>query len=259
VNAIKDLDEPTTANLDSYLAKFKEADVDGIIIGGDTAYDEDAIEAIVEHLASAGVPVYAIIGNAESTGSWNHALQAAYEKMKNILNLNLIRSVSAEGFDLVSLPGYFDRKYAAHIAPCLYTPDDAGKLSKLVVGLNGPTFLICHGPPKQSGKLAIDYSSSGTNVGDPDLVEAITAAKIPFGIFGHIVEAGGRATDLTGKKEVKPGTLVDSFYLNPGSANSVVWGLNGGGETYGMAAIVTVQGKKAKYDMIRSPKPKTPQ
>jgi Icc-related predicted phosphoesterase len=255
LNAIKDSEPKTLANVDSYLARFKEADVDGIVVGGDTAYDEEAIQSMLEKVAGLNVPVYAIIGNAESTGSWNRAARAAHESKHNVLNLDFVRVVNADGFDLVSLPGYYNRHYAAQIAPCVYKPEDASQLSTLAAGLKGPVFAISHGPPKQSGKLGIDSADQAGNVGDTALAEALAEAKIPFGIFGHIVEAGGHATDLLGKKELKAGVLADSFYLNPGSANSSPWRMNTGPETWGMASVVTVEGRKAKYDVIRTPKP----
>jgi Icc-related predicted phosphoesterase len=252
INAIKDTDPKTLANIDEYLSKFKDEDVDGVVIGGDTAYDEEMIDTIVQRVAGLGVPVYAIIGNAESTGSWNSALRSAVAAKKNVLNLDLTRVVNADGFDLVSLPGYFDKRYTARIAPCLYKPKDVKELSSALEGLQGPVVAISHGPPKQAGKLGIDYVPQAGNVGDPELAEFMAQTKIPFGIFGHIVEAGGRATDLQGKKEVKPATFTESLFLNPGSANSAPWRLNAGGETWGMAAVVTIDGKKAKYDIIRS-------
>ena len=150
------------------------------------------------------------------------------------------------------MPGYFDKRYTHQSGRCVYSDADAKGIGKLAEGLDGPVVLVSHGPPKQSGKAALDWVPNAGNVGDDKMAQALAASKIPFGIFGHIVEAGGRATDLPGKKEIKPATLVDSFFLNPGSANSAPWRLNAGAESWGMAALISIEGKKAKYEIIRS-------
>ena len=109
-----------------------------------------------------------------------------------------------------------------------------------------------HGPPRQSGKAALDVTEDGHNVGDPDLAAAIEEAKINFGVFGHILEAGGRATDLGGKKAVKPGQLATALYVNPGPAFADPWGLNGGGVSRGMAAILTIKGGKGEWQQVKA-------
>jgi Icc-related predicted phosphoesterase len=99
----------------------------------------------------------------------------------------------------------------------------------------------------------LDHVPEAGNVGDPDLTDLITAAKLPFGVFGHILEAAGRGTDLSGKREIKPGVFSDALYVNPGSANSLPWRMNVGPESYGMAMLFTISGQKAKYEVFRSP------
>lgn len=254
VNAIKDDEAETRANLDDFLAKFKEADVDAIIVNGDTA--NEAIDAIstLGRLATLGVPVYAIIGNMESRGEWNRAALTAHRTSANVLNLDLVRVVDTDGVDYVSLPGYYDKRYTHATGSCVYKPADAKKLKDLATGLDGPVVAISHGPPKQDGKNAIDFAPDVGNVGDADLAKGIEKAGIRFGIFGHILEAGGRATDLSGTKEIRPLTFSDTLFVNPGPANSLPWRMNRGPESYGMAALVTFSGSKAKYEILRSPR-----
>lgn len=254
VNAIKDDAPETRQNLDDYLAKFAAADVDGIVVGGDTAFDESELTSLLGRLGAAGVPVYAIIGNQESRGSWNRALRDVHRTHPNVLNLDLVRVVDAEAFDLVTLPGYYDKRYTHQTGACVYTPADAKGLAALAASVEGPVILVSHGPPKQAGKKALDFVPGAGNVGDEAMTAALAAAKIPFGIFGHVLETGGRATDLSGKKELRPGTFAGSLYLNPGSANSLPWRMNTGPESYGMAAVLTIQGKKARYEIHRSPR-----
>jgi Icc-related predicted phosphoesterase len=253
VNAIKDATEETVANLNDYFKRFKAEDVDAILVGGDTAYGEDDIEAILKIVGANDVPVYAVIGNAETRAAWNRAARAAWQANHNIINVDLVRVVNGEGFSLVSLPGYHDKRFSSNVAPCLYTAEDVTALPEVLAGVTGPTVLLTHGPPRQTGKNAIDYTQQAGNVGDPDMAAALAKAKVAFGVFGHIVEAGGRATDASGKKEIKPLTLSDSLYLNPGSANSAPWRMNVGPASYGMAAVMWIDGTKAKYEILKSP------
>ena len=45
------------------------------------------------------------------------------------------------------------------------------------------------------------------------------------------------------------GTWSKKLYLNAGSLSGDPWGMNDGSTTYGMAAIVTIKGNKATYEM----------
>ncbi len=91
----------------------------------------------------------------------------------------------------------------------------------------------------------------GKNVGDPMLTHLIKKKKIPFGIFGHILEAGGTAVGRDLTKAVKAKTGSTSFYLNAGSVSGDPWGMNDRSTSYGMAALVTIDGKKAQYVIKR--------
>jgi Icc-related predicted phosphoesterase len=257
LSSIKDDEKETRANLDDYLARFKAAAVDAILVGGDTALNEPEFEPILTRLAALGVPVLSVIGNAENRSAFNRGHLETFRKHRNVMNMDLVRVADLDGFDVVSLPGYFDPRYTHQPGYCMYKPADARSLKQLVESVEGPVVLLTHGPPKQSGKAAIDFVPAAGNVGDPDLTEVISASKIPFGAFGHILEAGGKATDLTGKKEIKPGTYSETLYLNPGSANSLPWRMNSGPDSYGMAAILTLTAgstpAKAKYEIFRSP------
>jgi hypothetical protein len=114
--------------------------------------------------------------------------------------------------------------------------------------------LLSHGPPHQSGKQALDFVPGAGNVGDPALRALLKQAQIPFGLFGHILEAGGHATDLDGKP-LPPQRPFKSLYLDQGSVNPLPWKMNDGTTSYGLAAIFTLQGTQASYEMMRLPKP----
>lgn len=253
--AIKDFSPDTRANLEAFLAAFRKAGVAGIVIDGDSAYgvdDQDSTLAeLFSFLGDQGLPVYAIIGNSESRSAFNRATLAAFRKRPDVINLDLVRRVEGDGFTLVSLPGYYDPRYIHESAGCRYQPDDAQELTRIVRGAPTPVVLITHGPPRQGGRLALDSTDDGHNVGDPDLAAAIAAAKINFGVFGHILEAGGRATDLEGRKLVKPGQLATSLFVNPGPAFADPWGLNGGGVSRGLAAILTIKNGKGEWQQVK--------
>ena len=254
LSAIKDFSPDTKKNLELFLAAFKKAGVRAIIVGGDSAYgvdDQDSTLAeVFTFLGDQGIPVYAVIGNSESRSAFNRGVLAAWRKNKSVINLGLVRRVDGDGFTLVSLPGYFDRRFIAETSGCNYKAEDAQELTRLARGATSPVVLVTHGPPRQEGAAAIDVTTDGKNVGDPDLTQAIADAKIPFGVFGHILEAGGRATDLEGKKPVKQGVAAAALYVNPGPAFSDPWAMNDGRTSKGMAAILTLEGGKAEWTQV---------
>jgi Icc-related predicted phosphoesterase len=253
--AVKDFSPDTQANLRVFIAAFKKAGVSGIVLDGDSAYgvdDQDStLTDLFSWLGEQGLPVYTIIGNSESRSSFNRSALAAFRKRPNLINLNLVRRVEGDGFTLVSLPGYYDARYIHESAGCRYKPEDVQELTRIVRGAPSPVVLVTHGPPRQSGRLALDVTEDGHNVGDPELAAAIAEAKINFGVFGHILEAGGRATDLEGKKAVKPGQRVAALFVNPGPAFADPWALNGGGVSHGMAAILTIKNGKGEWQQVK--------
>ncbi len=254
--AVKDFSPETQANLATFVAAFRKAGVSAIVVDGDSAYgvdDQDTtLTDLFSFLGGQGLPIYGIIGNSESRSSFNRALLTAYRKHPNVLNLDLVRRIDGDGFTLVSLPGYFDKRYIHESAGCQYKPEDAQALSQLVKGAKTPVVLVSHGPPRQEGRTALDVTEDGHNVGDPDLAVAIAEARIPFGIFGHILESGGRATDLTGTKQVKPGQAVQALYVNPGPAFADPWTLNSGSISHGMAAILTIKNGKGEWQQVKA-------
>jgi Icc-related predicted phosphoesterase len=262
LSAIKDFSPDTQANLKSFIAAFKRAGVSAVVVDGDSAYgvgDQDStLTELFTWLGEQGLPVYGIIGNSESRSSFNRSLLAAFRKRPNVINLNLVRRVDADGFTLVSLPGYYDARYIHESAGCRYKPEDAQELSRIARGAPAPVVLVTHGPPRQAGRAALDVTEDGHNVGDPELAAAIAEARIQFGVFGHILEAGGRATDLQGRKPVKQGLAVPALYVNPGPAFADPWALNGGGVSRGMAAILTIRGGKGEWQQIKPGKQAAP-
>ena len=256
---IKELDEETQGSLRFFFDAFEQADVEAVIIGGDTAEQPDQLDAIYGWLVAAtGRPLLSLVGNTERAGAHNYAI-AKQRKAGHLqlLNLGLVRRVDAPGVDVVSLSGYHDRTYLHLSGGCLYDARALEGVERAARAADDPVVLAAHGPPRQRGQRAIDYVPAVGNVGDPQLTALVSRLKVPFGVFGHILEAAGRATDLAGQP-LPAGRLHPALYLNQGSANALVWKLNDGSTSWGLGAILTVEGKKASYQVLRAPKPKVP-
>jgi Icc-related predicted phosphoesterase len=148
------------------------------------------------------------------------------------------------------MPGYFNPAYLHNDDGCLYYPADVAVLADLIKSCKEPVLLISHGGPRQEGPEALDRTAEGENRGDPALAKLMADAKVPFGVFGNFHEAGGRATDLSGKTKLEQNKPYDALYINPGPADSVRWMMNDRTESEGMGAIVTIKDGKASYQVL---------
>lgn len=249
---IKENTAQNVSNLKSILGFFSNESAEAIVVVGDLGETQPQIEEVLDVLAGAGVPVFAVIGNREGKTAFNAALAAAAARNPGIVNMNNIRLATLDDVALISMPGYYNKVYIHSKDGCDYGPADVAETAKIAATAAGKTtFIVSHGPPRQSGTEAIDRTLEQANVGDPDLAKMIASSGIKFGLFANIHESGGRATDLAGTSLVKEGTLNDSFYLNPGPADAVRWQMNDGTESVGMAAIVSIEGKQAQFKIHR--------
>ena len=245
--------------LDLFIAGFEKADVDAIVIGGDSSSEPDVLDQILEYLGKAtNRPVLIVAGNMERGAALNYAiLKQRKAGSTHLLNLDVIRRYDGDGVDVIGLGGYHDKAYLHLAGGCIYKEKDVDALERAAAAADDSVVLLTHGPPRQKGQQALDYVPGADNVGDPQLSALIAKAKIPFGIHGHILEAAARATDASGKplpqKKFEP-----SLFVNQGSANPLPWKLNDGSTSYGLAALMTIDGKKASYEVIRGAKPRTP-
>ncbi|MFA6032679.1 MAG: metallophosphoesterase [Myxococcota bacterium] len=221
LSGTKDWAEDTQTNLKFFLEQFKKENVEGVILSGDIAYEEEDLSNIVNLFAEPGWPLYVVIGNNDSRGDFNRVVKKLYKKHPNIVNMDMVRIVEGDGLDFISLPGYYDRKFTRGSSSCTYTEKHVKELLELSDETKNPVFLVTHAPPKQDGKNAIDFAFEAGNVGDPLLAEILPQTKVRFAVMGHIIEAGGKATDLTGKKIVKQGEWAPQLFVNPGSAQSL--------------------------------------
>lgn len=256
VSAIKDAELETFQLLDTFFKEFDAQDVELILVGGDTGEEPKVLEAVYEWLTKrTSKPILTVAGNSERPSAHNYAINKQRANgAENLINLGIVRRVDADGVDVVSLSGYYDKAYLHMRGACIYEQKDLDAVVDAAKEANDPVVLLAHGPPRQRGQDAIDYVPSSGNVGDPAVLAAIKEAKIPFGVHGHILEAADRATDLAGRP-LKGGKSYASFFLNPGSANPLPWKLNSGKTSYGLAAIITFNGKQASWQILRGQKP----
>jgi Icc-related predicted phosphoesterase len=256
IGVLAGLKEPDVKqNLEEFLAEFHKQDVEVVFVGGDTAEQPEDLDVIYAMLAEkTQLPILAIAGNTERGGAHNYAIQKLRDQGKlNLINMDMVRRFDGDGFDVASLGGYYDKTYVHATGVCIYSAADVAVIAAAAKESDDPVVLLTHGPPRQEGKEAIDFVPGAGNVGDPALTDVIKEAKIAFGVHGHILEAAARATDLAGKP-VPEKKLLKSFFLNPGSANPLPWKLNSGTTSYGLAAVVTMKGKEAKYEVLKAPK-----
>jgi Icc-related predicted phosphoesterase len=254
---IKDAEPETLETLKRFLEAFEKADVEAVIVGGDTAEQPEVLDAIYAWLVEATKrPILSIAGNTERAGAHNYAI-AKLRKAGHLhlLNMGLLRRYDGPGFDVVSLSGYHDKTYLHLSGGCIYSDQAIIDAESAVRACDDPVVMLVHGPPRQSGKAALDFVPGAGNVGDPRLADFLKRMKVPFGVFGHILEAGGHATDLKGTP-LPQKKLLPALYVDQGSANPLIWKMNDGTTAYGLAAILTIDGKLASYEVLRAPKPK---
>lgn len=251
VAGIKELNGPNRKALRGFFDKFLDAGVFGVIVGGDSGTDRATLEPVFTWLAKHQLPVFVVAGNWESVGAFNDTLRSISKDYPNVINMDLARRVDLDGVDLVSMGGYLDRAYAKDSGACIYSKDELDGIRGLAGECDDPVVLVSHGPPRQDGSDAIDFVPGVGNVGDAEMAAAISESRIRYGIFGHILEAGGRATNEEGR-EVAPGQASKALFLNPGLVAARVQKLNAGGSSHGLAAILTLRRTSASYEVLRA-------
>lgn len=256
ITDIKEDSEKNLKNLEVIANWFKKRNVDLVVVAGDTGESAEQMQAALGQLAALKMPIFHIIGNRAGYSEYSKAMQALAKKHENIFDLSEIRRVDLPQADLISLPGYYDANFIHAKDGCQYSKEHVAELAQLFDAADSPVVMISHGPPRQKGPKAIDRTHEKSNVGDPDLASALKEHDVKLGIFGNVHEAGGRATDLSGKRKRKQGKLYTSLFLNPGPADGVLWQMNDDSQSAGMAAMMTIRGKKAGYRIKRLPLPK---
>lgn len=256
LGAVKEAGKETRANIKKAAAEFKKRGVQFVLANGDISegeFDlEDAFMMVGDEIS---VPIFAHIGNSEGKGSFTRAYLKTQKTHPHIFNMNWIRHIDLGGVHLFSLPGYYNAKFLHGKAGCHYTTKDITALRRLMetVPKSDTLILTAHGPPLSFGKQGIDVAHDAGNVGDPEMSDLINTVPVPFGLFGHILESGGRATS-----DLKTGTPIklpmkkpaNKLFINAGSSSGLPWAMLNGKQSYGMAAVVTIENKKGRVEFI---------
>jgi Icc-related predicted phosphoesterase len=254
VGAVKDSEPATRENLEKAAVAFAKAGARLVLVNGDVVGNETAALAPVVAMLDEvfAPPVLVHSGNYE----WTSAFSEATATATGLINLNVVRDLDMGGTHLLSLPGYFNRRFL-QAGACHYDEDDVAALTAHAQALTGRghrVVLTSHGPPLQQDKGALDVTADGEHVGDPALSALMKTADIKVGIFSHILEAGGRATaDVDGATVVKLPVKapVERLLLNVGSASGFGWGMNDGTTAHGLAAIVVVDGAGVRAEVLK--------
>jgi Icc-related predicted phosphoesterase len=250
ISAIKGATSDTMANLAAALRWFKSSGVEWLVANGDLADDELDLEQIMRALASSNLPVLVLPGNSDSKAAFARVLGAL--GAPNLVNGVFIRQVVADDVEFWTMPGYYDKQFMHQGAGCTYSREDVeALLAAAQPGRKGPVVLVSHGPPLTSNPAGIDFTAEKKNVGDPDLAYLTEQAAIPFGIFGHILEAGGLAVGKGFAAAVAPSAPSPALYLNAGSISAEPWTMNDGTTSSGLAIVLTLTNGHASY-VVRS-------
>jgi Icc-related predicted phosphoesterase len=251
LGAIKDFSPESRHAMDRFFERFEKAAVDAVVLLGDLAATETEITQILLYTARRGWPVMALIGNTEGRSAFNNAFLAALKLSPNLVNLDLIRRVDLGAVALVSVPGYIDRRFVHQTSGCTYKPEDLDRVKPFLAG-DVPVVLLSHGPPAGKDAAGLDHAVEAGNVGDPHLAGLMREARIPFGLFSHILEAGGRAVDAQGKP-LTGGVFRKEFQVNIGSANPLAWQLNSGKVSCGMGLLARFRDGQGAFEFVHLP------
>ena len=251
ISATKDDRDATLAAIGELVKWMRDQKMDLLIANGDLAANEFEMETVFRTLADSGVLVLALTGNTESCGSFNKLALALFEKRRSFVNGNWVRRLELDDATLITLPGYYDRRFVHTGGAAGYKKHDLEALEEMAEGAPQPLIFVSHGPPKMKGKAGIDIATDAGHVGDPAMAELLEDLEIKFGIFGHILEAGGRGSDLIGRRARPPNKWHDSLFVNAGTANPDPWELLDGTVAYGMAMFVEIKKNKARYRVQR--------
>lgn len=252
LGAIKDADPDTKRNIKKAAALFKRVKVDIVVANGDLIGDEAGdLPKVLEMIGDTiKVPIFAHSGNYEWTTAVTEGIEAAAKKHPHIFNANLLRHIDLGGVHVFTLPGWSVRKFVKPAA-CFYDKEHVDALRAQVEPLvkKGEIVIVsAHGPPRGRGKQSLDFAFEAGNVGDEDLARMFVEVPVRFGIFSHILEAGGRATtDVTRQPPIKlpMRTPSSTLFVNAGSASSYPYAMLDKKTSRGMAAIIHVDDTKS--------------
>jgi len=260
LGALKDASEQTRANVKHAAAAFKKRGVELVLAGGDLGEDT-ALEDVFRMLGeSFDVPIVLHAGNMEWTSAFGKAWESARADHPQLINANWLSEIDLGGeLHMLVLPGYHQLQFL-RAGACRYTEPYLERLrhraAELVAG-GATVVLASHGPPHGEGSRALDVIyDDAENVGDPRTTALIKDAGVRFGLFNHILEAGGRACADPACKEPlrlpvrKPSA---SLFVNAGTASGLGWQMLSGEQSTGMAMVVTLSAAGGTAAVIQLP------
>ena len=247
----KDTSEETQANLDFFLTWFAKKRVDIVVVNGDVGYTPEEFEETMTRLGDSGFITVVSAGNADMNVPFNRAARDVSVTHPNLVNGNLVRLVDVGPISLLVLPGYHDAMFVSPGDGCQYYREDLKDHATLAKAGKGKPVLVSHGPPRGLNEDALDFAFDAGNVGDTALNRFIDEQGVRLGIFGHILEAGGRAMDPSSARAVRAGKWATNLWVNAGCATSLVTQLHDGTRHAGMAAVIETDGAKSRYWLSR--------
>lgn len=244
---------------------FKEKNLDGIVIAGDMAEtllnEKKQIKDSLLPFLETGKPVYVIAGNHETKNDYLSAMNELGKKYSNLFDLATLNYVDLSGVNIFGVSGW-DKPFPLG---CFSVKKEIENVDKRVFSLDeDPVFMISHMPPKFQHKEAIDciywvklennkivksrhagekvlYEEGGEkinprNSGKKELTDLIVEGNIDFSVSGHYHMNPG-ANNF--EKNIPENEFSEKLFMSPGAAQ------------YDMAGILTIEGDKAKYELLK--------
>ncbi len=238
------------ANLDFFLARFKEAGVQIIAVLGGLGTEESDTDGILRKIAAAPVPILLVPGAEENFDVFRKLIERHKKQFPQLVDMTRVRRVQVGTTTFVSLPGYYKPFYlTAKDRGCAYQKEDV-ELSFKLFDEKATNVLLAPSPPRGKGIDAVDRARGQVNIGDPELVRLLDEQKIKFGLFGHVYESGGHAVKEDHQTPVAAGIWADALFLQAGAAEALPMFLVGEGRSAGMAQIVSITGGRARYQTV---------
>ncbi|MGB0591672.1 MAG: metallophosphoesterase [Myxococcota bacterium] len=247
----KDTSEATQENLEFFLDWFGKQRVDVVVVNGDVGYTPEEFEETMTLLGKSGYITVVSAGNADMNVPFNRAARDVSAVYPNLVNGNLVRLVDVGPVSLLVLPGYHDAMFVSPGDGCQYYREDLDDHATLAKRGKGKPVLVAHGPPRGMNEDALDFAFDAGNVGDTALNRFIDEQGVHLGIFGHILEAGGRAVNPATGRAARAGKWSKELWINAGCSTSLVTQLHDGTKHGGMAAVVETDGVRARYWLSR--------
>lgn len=233
-----------------FVRYFVGKGVDGFLLPGDIVEhfrnnvpDDKELNDILQIVASSGLPVFVIPGNHETKEVYNNVLSKLGKD--NVIDMAKIRRVDMELVTILSLPGYNIASFVAEDG-FMFGEKELDMLRSFS-HTRQKKILFSHQIPKSKRAGGIDNAYSLNHAGDATLASIMAEEKIDVSVGSHIHEAGGQA-ETRGGVFVPQNTYSETLYLNPGSVTN--WAFLNGTAYNGLAALLTINGTHAAYEVI---------